>query len=158
MQIDFSRPGKPTDNAYVELFNGTLQAECLDAHWSTTLTGAKQPIEAWRQEYNESRPQSSRRERALNEFACEFAASRELTGDSLCAGSRKKVPGFNFAAVSKWVTGHTNPKSYTLLRGFLGSRSRGTTLQTGRLGISGSNQIENVLKICSNPTKLWKLG
>jgi putative transposase len=30
VQIDFSRPGKPTDNAYVESFNGTLRAECLD--------------------------------------------------------------------------------------------------------------------------------
>jgi putative transposase len=33
VKIDFSRPGKPTDNAYVESFNGTLRAECLDAHW-----------------------------------------------------------------------------------------------------------------------------
>jgi len=33
VRIDFSRPGKPTDNAYVESFNGTLRAECLDAHW-----------------------------------------------------------------------------------------------------------------------------
>jgi putative transposase len=41
VQIDFSRPGKPTDNAYVESFNGTLRAECLDAHWFATLTEAK---------------------------------------------------------------------------------------------------------------------
>jgi len=33
VKIDFSRPGKPTDNAHVESFNGTLRAECLDAHW-----------------------------------------------------------------------------------------------------------------------------
>jgi putative transposase len=33
VQIDFSRPGKPTDNAHVESFNGTLRAECLDVHW-----------------------------------------------------------------------------------------------------------------------------
>jgi putative transposase len=33
VMIDFSRPGKPTDNAHVESFNGTLRAECLDAHW-----------------------------------------------------------------------------------------------------------------------------
>lgn len=37
VRIDFSRPGKPTDNAFVESFNGTLRAECLDAHWFTTL-------------------------------------------------------------------------------------------------------------------------
>jgi putative transposase len=45
VQIDFSRPGKPTDNAHVESFNGTLRAECLDAHWFTTLAEAKQIIE-----------------------------------------------------------------------------------------------------------------
>jgi putative transposase len=59
VQIDFSRPGKPTDNAHVESFNGTLRAECLDVHWFATLTEAKQVIEAWRREYNESRPPSS---------------------------------------------------------------------------------------------------
>ena len=52
VQIDFSRPGKPTDNAYVESFNGTLRAECLDVHWFATLTEAKHIIEAWRREYN----------------------------------------------------------------------------------------------------------
>jgi len=32
-RIDFSRPGKPTDNAHVESFNGTLRQERLNAHW-----------------------------------------------------------------------------------------------------------------------------
>src|ERR1700733_730780 len=54
--IDFSRASKPTDDAFVESFNGTWRAECLDAHWFTTITKAKQLIEAWRREYNESRP------------------------------------------------------------------------------------------------------
>jgi len=90
VQIDFSRPGKPTDNAYVESFNGTLRAECLDAHWFGTLAEAKQIIEAWRQEYNESRPHRAHGERTPHEIAKEFAASREFLdtktpGDSLCA-------------------------------------------------------------------------
>ena len=72
--------GKPTDNAYVESFNGTLRSECLDAHWFATLEEAKQIIEAWRREYNESRPHRALGERTPNEFASEFAASRELTG------------------------------------------------------------------------------
>ena len=46
VRIDFSRPGKPTDNAYIETFNGTLRAECLDAHWFETVTEAKESIEA----------------------------------------------------------------------------------------------------------------
>ena len=59
VQIDLSRPGKPTDNAHVESFNGTLRAECLDVHWFVTLTEAKQIIGDWRREYSESRPHRS---------------------------------------------------------------------------------------------------
>jgi putative transposase len=78
VKIDFSRPGKPTDNAYVESFNGTFRAECLDTHWFGTLAEAKENIEAWRKEYNESRPHRALGERTPNEFAHEVAASRDL--------------------------------------------------------------------------------
>jgi putative transposase len=47
VRIDLSRPGKPTDNAYIETFNGTLRAECLDAHWFGTFAEAKEKIKAW---------------------------------------------------------------------------------------------------------------
>ena len=80
VQIDFSRPGKPTDNAHVESFNGTLRAECLDVHWFATLTEAKQVIEDWRQEYNESRPHRSLGERTPSEFACQIALKGDLLG------------------------------------------------------------------------------
>jgi putative transposase len=56
VKVDFSRPGKPTDNAFVESFNGTLRAECFDAHWFSTPADAVEQIEAWRREYIESRP------------------------------------------------------------------------------------------------------
>jgi putative transposase len=56
VRIDFSRPGKPTDNAYIETFNGSLRDECLNLHWFETLTEARQLIEAWRVDYNVSRP------------------------------------------------------------------------------------------------------
>src|SRR5271170_243638 len=78
VKIDFSRPGKPTDNAFVESFNGTFRAECLDAHWFTDLNEAKKLIEAWRREYNESRPHRSLGERTPNEFASQSAANRAL--------------------------------------------------------------------------------
>jgi putative transposase len=80
VRIDFSRPGKPTDNAFVESFNGTLRAECLDAHWFTTLAEAKHLIELWRREYNESRPHRALGEQTPSEFASHFAAQRELPG------------------------------------------------------------------------------
>ena len=46
VKIDFSRPGKPTDNAYIESFKRTLRAECLDTHWFATMAEAKEMIEA----------------------------------------------------------------------------------------------------------------
>ena len=78
-KIDFSRPGKPTDNAFIESFNGTFRDECLNVHWFETLLEAKQLIETWRREYNESRPHRALGERTPSEFASQFAASRELT-------------------------------------------------------------------------------
>ena len=80
VQIDFSRPGKPTDNAHVESFNGTFRAECLNAHWFTTLAEAEGVIERWRREYNESRPHRALGERTPHEFAHQIAASRDLMG------------------------------------------------------------------------------
>jgi putative transposase len=85
VQIDFSRPGKPTDNAYVESFNGTLRAECLDVHWFANLTEARHIIEAWRREYNESRPHRSLGERTPSEFACQIALHGDLPS-SVTAG------------------------------------------------------------------------
>jgi len=57
--LDFSRPGKPTDNAFIESFNGKFRAECLNAHWFMTLDDARRKCEAWRRHYNEERPHSS---------------------------------------------------------------------------------------------------
>jgi putative transposase len=77
-KIDFSGPGKPTDNAFVESFNGTFRAECLDTHWFMDLKEANHLIESWRREYNESRPHASLGDRTPSEFAIESAASRVL--------------------------------------------------------------------------------
>jgi putative transposase len=78
VRMAFSLPGKPTDNAFVESFNGTFRAECLDTHWFTSLTEAQQMVETWRVEYNESRPHRSLGERTPNEFAHEIAASHDF--------------------------------------------------------------------------------
>ena len=57
--LDFSRPGKPTDNAFIELFNGKFRAQCLNAHWFMSLDDARPKCEAWRRDYNEERPHSA---------------------------------------------------------------------------------------------------
>lgn len=56
VQLEFSRPGKPTDNAFVESFNGHFREECLNQHWFASLEEARQIIEEWRIEYNTEQP------------------------------------------------------------------------------------------------------
>jgi putative transposase len=57
--LDFSRPGKPTDNAFIESFNSRLRQECLNQSWFLSLEDAQEKIEAWRMEYNHVRPHSA---------------------------------------------------------------------------------------------------
>jgi putative transposase len=66
--LDFSRPGKPTDNAYIESFNGSLRDECLNTSWFLSIEDARDKIESWRKEYNEFRPHSSLGERTPSEI------------------------------------------------------------------------------------------
>ena len=63
------QPGKPTQNAYIESFNGKLRDECLNEHWFRNLAHAKKVIAAWRQDYNEQRPHSSLNYLTPAEFA-----------------------------------------------------------------------------------------
>ncbi len=67
--LDFSRPGKPTDNAYIESFNGSFRDECLNINWFLSLEDARSKIEAWRIDYNEFRPHSSLEDLTPAEFA-----------------------------------------------------------------------------------------
>jgi putative transposase len=69
VRIDFSRPGKPTDNAFIETFNGSLRDECLNLHWFETINEARSLIEAWRTDYNESRPHMALGNKTPMEYA-----------------------------------------------------------------------------------------
>lgn len=57
--LDFSRPGKPTDNAFIESFNGSFRDECLNTNWFLSLEDAREKIAAFREEYNHFRPHSA---------------------------------------------------------------------------------------------------
>jgi len=57
--LEFSRPGKPVDNTFIEAFNGTLRRECLSLHWFLNLEDLQQTLESWRDDYNHHRPHSS---------------------------------------------------------------------------------------------------
>lgn len=68
--LDFSRPGKPTDNAHIEAFNSRLRQECLNASWFLSMDDARTRINDWKADYNETRPHSS----LGNLTPCAFAA------------------------------------------------------------------------------------
>lgn len=57
--LDFSRPGKPTDNGFIEAFNSKLRSECLNVHWFMSLADAREKLEDWRRHYKEDRPHSA---------------------------------------------------------------------------------------------------
>jgi len=76
MKLDFSRPGKPTDNAFIESFNGRLRQECLNQNWFTSLDDAQQIVEAWRQDYNQLRPHSSLEQQTPSDFVVRWQQIR----------------------------------------------------------------------------------
>lgn len=59
VKLDFSRPGKPTDNAHIEAFNSVLRRECLSQHWFIDLEDAPRVLDRWRVDYNNFRPHGS---------------------------------------------------------------------------------------------------
>jgi putative transposase len=81
VELDFSRPGTPTDNAKVESFNGRFRQECLNAHWFLSLDDARRKIEDWRQYYNETRPHSALQWATPAEFARQ-AREKAIKGTS----------------------------------------------------------------------------
>jgi len=71
--------GSPTQNAYIESFNGKFRDECLNEQWFETLAQARQEISRWRRDYNEVRPHSAIGRIPPAQFA---AAHRQLAGDA----------------------------------------------------------------------------
>jgi putative transposase len=78
VKLDFIRPGKPVENAYIESFNGKLREECLNLHWFKTIEEAKEKIESWRVDYNVQRPHSALNDQTPSEFAENFDLSRAV--------------------------------------------------------------------------------
>jgi len=74
-RINFSWLRKPTDSAFIEVFNGSFRDKCLNLHWFKTLAEARREIEAWRRDYNESRPHMALGQSTPQEF-------RSLAGPS----------------------------------------------------------------------------
>jgi putative transposase len=71
--LDFSRKGKPTDNPYIESFNGKYRDECLNVNWFLSLKDAGEKIEQWRIDYNNYRPHSSIEDKTPQEMVNEHS-------------------------------------------------------------------------------------
>jgi len=76
--LDFSRKGKPTDNAFCESFNGTFRDECLNTSWFLSLEDAIEKINQWRTEYNTFRQHSSINDMTPEEMAIKHNVSQKV--------------------------------------------------------------------------------
>jgi putative transposase len=85
VQLDFIRPGKPVENAFIESFNGRLRDECLNVHQFASLAEAQAIIEAWRVDYNHHRPHSSLGHLTPSEFVTQRQGARSAEA-VVCSG------------------------------------------------------------------------
>ena len=80
VQLEFSRPGKPTDNAFAESFNGRFRDECLDQHWFASVEEVRQTVEAWRIDYNTERPHRSLKQQTPAAWEAAWAPAQKAPG------------------------------------------------------------------------------
>ena len=78
VQLDFSRPGKPTDNATIESFNASVRRECSSQHYFSTLAEAQTVLRAYQDDFNKQRPRSSLGQKT----PAEFFAGRNVNADT----------------------------------------------------------------------------
>jgi putative transposase len=77
VRLEFIRPGKPVENAFIESFNGRLRDECLNAHVFGSTSEAQQVLDTWREDYNHVRPHSALQDRTPAEMGAMWVDSRE---------------------------------------------------------------------------------
>ena len=68
IRLHFIAPGKPTQNAFIESFNGKFRDECLSENWFKNLQDAREKIETWRHDYNTQRPHRSLQQMTPQEY------------------------------------------------------------------------------------------
>ena len=77
VRLDFIRPGKPVENAFIESFNGKLRDECLNSHVFASVAEAQVVLDAWREDYNAVRPHSALQDRTPAAVGAMWVDSRE---------------------------------------------------------------------------------
>lgn len=82
VRLHFITPGRPTENGYIESFNGKFRDECLNEHWFTSLPQSRDIIANWRRDYNEVRPHSSCGRIPPAKFAANHRQQQEIEANS----------------------------------------------------------------------------
>ncbi|HDE2594491.1 TPA: IS3 family transposase [Klebsiella pneumoniae] len=72
VELRLIQPGKPTQNGFIESFNGRFRDECLNEHWFSDIVHARKIINDWRQDYNECHPHSALNYQTPSEFAARW--------------------------------------------------------------------------------------
>jgi putative transposase len=78
IELQFTRPGRPVENGFIESFNGRLRDECLNTHAFLSLEQLRTCLASWREDYNQVRPHSALGDRAPEEFAADWSSPPPL--------------------------------------------------------------------------------
>jgi putative transposase len=83
VRLDFSRPGKPMDNPFIESFNGRLRDEHLNTELFFSVADAQAKLLEWQRDNNEVRPHSSLGQIPPREFVAAWQFTRAARGEIL---------------------------------------------------------------------------
>ena len=98
VHLDFIRPGHPTENGYIESFNGRLRDECLNVEVFFTLADARQKLDRWRHDYNHHRPHSALADRTPADFAAAYSGAND--GDEVAVENAARFPHLHRTAAA----------------------------------------------------------
>jgi hypothetical protein len=149
VQLSFIRPGRPTENGFIESFNGRLRDECLNVNWFTSLADARAKLARWREQYNRYRPHSSLSDRTPLEFAALHRGRREERFALSMIGSKatgNPCQGFASPANAALDTGRRSPLTGTDKRAKRSCESPGKP-----------ETVDRVSRVLGRPVK-WAFG
>mgnify|MGYP003575615613 CR=1 FL=1 len=106
--LDYSRPGKPTDNPYIESFNGSFRDECLNTHWFLSLEDAYEKINTWVNEYNHFRPHSSLNDKTPAEVVEQYKSTEGINNSNKALPGASLHEAMHFAAAKHPSTASEN--------------------------------------------------
>jgi len=82
VKLNFIRPGKPVENAFIESFNGKYRDEFLNDHWFESIAEAAEQAELWRVDYNEARPHKGLGRKTPAEARAAYESGYAATADT----------------------------------------------------------------------------